>query len=108
MEYCDQHMKFNETLAVISNNITHIMTILEADRLAVKAHLDESTPIREIVHQTAYKVGQLESDKLIRLEKELEKVKVGYILSGVIGGCIGGLFSQLTPEVFTWIVGIFK
>lgn len=92
----------------MSNNIAHIMNILEADRVTVKTHLEESNPIRELVHQTAYKVGQLENDKIIRLEKELEKVKLGYITSGVIGGIIGGFLSQLTPEVFQWIVGLLK
>lgn len=101
-------MKTVETLAVISNELAHIRSILELDRVLVKEHLDESTPIRDTVKQTAYKVAQLESDKIVRLERELEKVKMGYITSGVLGGVVGGLLSQVTPEVVTWIINLLK
>lgn len=101
-------MKTVETLAVISNELAHIRSILELDRVAVKAHLDESTPIRDTVKQTAYKVTQLETDKIIRLEREIEKVKMGYIFSGVVGGIVGGLLSQVTPEVVTWIISLLR
>jgi len=85
MEQCDKHTEFVAKIAVMANDVAYIK-----DRLC--SHVEE---------------GEMKGgyrDRLIILEQAVDSLKKAEWQRTIVAGLVGGFISQLTPEVFSWIV----
>jgi len=111
MEYCDQHMRTAEALVAVATELKGIRVFCENEAESSKEHRLESVPIRECVNHHTYQIGDMEKyieavDK--KIDAQVATLRWGFAYGGVIGGVIGGCLSVAAPEVFRWIVGLFK
>ena len=85
MDTCDAHTQLVSDIAVIKNDLTYIK-----DRVCI--HIAE---------------GETKGgfrDRLIVLEQSVDSLKKAEWQRVIVAGLVGGLVSQLTPEVFGWLI----
>ena len=87
MDYCDSHVRLSQDIAVIKNDLNYIKS-------QVCNH------IREGEAKGGYR------DRLIIAEQDISALKKAAWGRTILAGLIGGLVSQLTPEVFQWLISL--
>ena len=85
MDYCDSHIQLATDIATIKNDISYI-------KAKVCSHVEEGE-----------KQGGFR-DRLVIIEQDISALKKAKWITAVTAGLIGGLVSQLTPEVFEWLI----
>ena len=85
MEQCEYHVQLVTDIAVIKNDLTYIKS-------KVCSHVEEGE-----------KQGGFR-DRLVIVEQDISALKKAKWITAITAGLIGGLVSQLTPEVFTWLI----
>jgi hypothetical protein len=85
MEQCDTHTQLVSDIAVIKSDLVYIK-----DRVC--NHITQGE------ERGGFR------DRLVIVEQDIAALKKAKWLTAVTAGLIGGLVSQLTPEVAQWII----
>jgi len=85
MEQCDTHVQLVSDIAVIKSDLVYIK-----DRVC--NHITQGE------ERGGFR------DRLVIVEQDISALKKAKWLTAVTAGLIGGLVSQLTPEVAQWII----
>ena len=85
MEHCDTHTQLVSDIAVIKSDLVYIK-----DRVC--NHITQGE------ERGGFR------DRLVIIEQDISALKKAKWLTAIVAGLIGGLVSQLTPEVFQWII----
>jgi len=85
MEQCDTHVQLVADIAVIKSDLVYIK-----DRVC--NHITQGE------ERGGFR------DRLVMVELDISALKKAKWLTAVVAGLIGGLVSQLTPEVAQWII----
>lgn len=93
---CEYHIQLVEDIAVIKNDLKYM-------RDKVCSHIEEGEKAGGFRDQVL-----LARVDINNLKEQISVIKKGYWKTAIVGGLVGGLMANTTPEMINFIVGWFK